>query len=362
MSLSDLPNELLHHIATLTPYPDVLNLARVSHRFLEPARRNTRWRIHGMPEVYAFLRILLRQPSMRRQIRAIDFSPVETGPSLSSSSAASLPSLPPVNSGTPPPVAAVQASSPSQVTTTPNDFVFKLFTLVLEQCSHLRILSVAVLPTTFEGQHELVAAIGGLERVHTLYLGGDPIKRRTTGGGEEDTSALSIGTLRALLSSFARLRRLETSVETWIGDVNQLGGDGDEDLSLCIVDHLRLRLDDFRTLPHLPLEDDSLSTIISIPRSPFLTSKEVLSTLSLDEDRPSLVAAREKEWVVLNGREFVGLVAEAGQEDEEWEDVRVVGGKRMGRVERGQVGELVRRRGPRGGGKVVWQGEAKRRD
>lgn len=360
-TLSDLPNELLHHIATLTPYPDVLNLARVSHRFLEPARHNTSWGIHGMPEVYAFLRMLLRQPSMRRQIRAIDFSPFESPSPSSSAAALAPPPPPPPTSGTPPPLATVHAVSPPRATTAPNDFVFKLFTLVLEQCSHLRTLSVAVLPTTFDGQHELVAAIGGLDGVHSLYLAGDPMKRRTPGGGAkaDDTSALSIGTLRALLSSFARLRRLETSVETWIGDVNQLGGDGDEDLSLCIVDHLRLRLDDFRTLPHLPLEDDSLSTIISIPRSPFLASKEVLRTLSLDEGSPSLVAGRDKEWVVLNGRDISGMIEEAGQEDEVWEDVRVQGGKRMGKVERGQVVEQVKRRG---GAKVAWQGEVKRRE
>jgi hypothetical protein len=351
MSLSDLPNELLHHIAALTPYPDVLNLALVSHRFLEPARRNTRWRIHGMLEVYAFLRMLLRQPSMRNQIRAIDFSPLESAPPPSSS-ATLLSSL--TGSGMATPLATVHSYSPLRPSTSPNDFVFKLFTLVLEQCSLLRTLSIAVLPTTFEGQHELVAAIGALDKVHSLYLGGDPIKRRTA-GGEEDTSALSIGTLRALLSSFARLRRLETSVETWIGDVNQLGGDGDEDLSLCIVDHLRLRLDDYRTLPHLPLEDDSLSTIISIPRSPFLTSKEVLRTLSLDEILPSLVVGRDEEWVVSNGRDISGLIGEAGTEDEQWEDVRVQGGKQMGWKERGQIAELVRRRR---GAKMAWQAEA----
>lgn len=352
-SLCDLPNELLHHIASLTPYADVLNLARVSHRFLEPARRNTRWRIDGMSEVYSFLRRLLRQPSMRRQIRAIDFSPLDVTPSPPS--AALLPTPPlPTTSGTPPPLANVPITSALPNAIAPNDFVFKLFTLVLEQCSHLRSLSVAVLPTTFDGQHELVAAIGGLEQVHSLYLGGDPIKRN---GSAADNSALSIGTLRALLSSFARLRRLETSVETWIGDVNQLGGEGEEDLSLCVVDHLRLRLDDFRTLPHLPLEDDSLSAIISIPQSPFLTSKEVLRTLSLEEGSPSLVARRDEEWVVMSGRDVSALIEEAGGADEEWEDVRVRGGESMGRIERGQVVEQVRRRG---GAKVVWQGDAQR--
>lgn len=286
----------------------------------------------------SFLAMLLRASEFGTLVRILDF--VVDAPTLSTSRSAHANSPTPSTSLAPiSTFSATQrqsntASSPHGV-----DFIYKVFSLILShhQLSHsLRSLTISAPPASFEGQHELVAAIGNLENVQSLHLGPNPARRR--GGGDIAEIGLSIGALRALLSSFSHLRRLETTVETWLGDVNQLSDlataaseQGDEDeLSLCRVDHLRLRLDDFRILPHLPLEADSTSIALFLPREPFKSGKEVKRTLALGDEAPSVVAATragggESEWVLLHGQGLSGMVQELEIGEDEWGEVRVQG-------------------------------------
>jgi hypothetical protein len=337
--LLELPNELLDRIASFTHDTDLLALAQVSYRLYKPSRRNTIWRVGGMKAVFAFLALLLRYPSIRQHLRAIAFDPLDPiAPSSpldeNPSHLRSLyPSLPP---------AATATANPSPRVATPftNDFVFKLFTLVLEQCLDLRSLTIDILPSTYEAQLELVHAIGGLDRLDDLILGPTMWDHR---------QFLALEAYRVLLASFSRLRRLETPLRTERGE-SMLAEEKAEEASKCRIDHLRLELDDFGTLPFLHIDGDSHSSVlVSFPATPSTTRNDVDSTASVTSNQMTVIVARKEEhWWRGSARTSELLTLVDKVLEVEPQEVRVVQWGDVPAKERKRVEETLRRVGSRG--------------
>lgn len=205
-----LPTELVHLVASFAAQESLPALAATCRALRGPARRHQVWRVEGMKGLFGFLALVLKFPTVRGEIRGLEFDPrekvvkieaaeeggatapvagtplasTEGGLSSGSEGVASPPatsaraSTPPASGATSPPntmaampTATATAAAPAAPPPAPiNEFAFQLLSLCLAQLPELRHLSLTLLPASLPAQLELVRAISNLDSLDTLLL------------------------------------------------------------------------------------------------------------------------------------------------------------------------------------------------